>query len=93
MKRLQQELCTKTDSFSYTVIGEEAPIYRVDSSGYLTEHGRVIGKFCLCGQRWDLLLNGQPYMQGPENSLFGLPEFELKALTALANQSGSKNHG
>jgi hypothetical protein len=87
MKRLEQKLCTKTDSFSYTVVGEDEPRYRVDSSGYLTENGRVIGKFCLYGQRWDLLLNGQPYMQGPENSLFGLPEFELKALTDLINQA------
>lgn len=88
MKRLQQTLCTKTDSFSYTVVGESEPRYRVDSSGYLTdEKSRVIGKFCLYGQRWELLLNGQPNMQGPENSLFGLPEFELKALTALINKA------
>lgn len=77
MKRLQQTLCTKTDSFSYTVFGESEARYHVDSSGYLTENGRVIGKFCL---------HGQPYMHGPENGLFGLPEFELKALTHLVNQ-------
>ena len=47
MKRLHQALCTKTDSFSYTVAGEETPIYHVDSSGYLSERGKAIGKFCL----------------------------------------------
>lgn len=87
MKRLQQTLCTKTDSFSYTVIGEDTPIYHVDSNGVLRERGEVIGKFRLGGNRWHLWIAGALVDSGPENGLFYLPEFELRALTALANKS------
>lgn len=85
MKRLKQELCTKTDSFSYTVLGEKAPTYRVDSSGWLTEQGEAIGQFFLEGTQWHLRINGVVIDSSPPNSLFRLPEFELKVLTALAN--------
>ena len=87
MKRLQQTLCTKTDSFSYTVIGEETPIYHVDSSGYLSERGKAIGKFCLGDTQWHLRIDGVIVDSGPENGLFYLPEFEVRALTALINKA------
>lgn len=88
MKRLHQVLCTKTDSFSYTVVGETDPTYKVDSSGCLFEKGKEIGRFRLQGgNQWYLVLEGQGvFMNGPPNSLFGLPEFEFKALTNLINQ-------
>ena len=87
MKRLHQTLCTKTDSFSYTVFGEEAPIYHVDSSGYLSELGKQIGKFCLVGNRWHLRIDGVIVDLGPDNGMFYLPEFELRSLTALINKA------
>lgn len=87
MKRLQQALCTTTDSFSYTVYGEETPIYHVDSSGYLSERGKEIGKFCLGDNQWHLHIDGVIVDSGPENGLFYLPEFELLALTALINKA------
>lgn len=92
MKRLIQELNTVDDSFSYTVRGESEPTYKVDSHGYLTEKGKEIGKFQLIDSQWYLYINviGYDdkvlYMSGPPNGLFYLPEFELKALTALVNE-------
>lgn len=86
MKRLHQELDTNTDAFTYTVIGDTEPLYVVDSSGNLTEKGKPIGKFRLQNKQWYLVANGSVFMAGPPNGLFGLPEFELKALTALVNQ-------
>lgn len=86
MKRLEQNLDTSDDSFSYTVIGESEPLYRVDSSGYLTEKGIQIGKFNLgINSQWHLRIGGDLFISGPEDGLFYLPEFELKALTALLN--------
>lgn len=87
MKQLQQTFCTKTDSFSYTVVGEDAPMYHVDSSGYLSERGKDIGKFCLRDNQWHLRIDGVIVDCGPENGLFYLPEFELRALTALINKA------
>ena len=87
MKRLQQTLCTKTDSFSYTVFGEETPRYHVDSNGVLRERDVVIGKFRLSGNQWHLFIGEDLVDSGPENGLFYLPEFELRALTALANKA------
>jgi hypothetical protein len=87
MKRLEQTLCTKTDSFSYTVVGEDTPTYHVDSSGYLTERGKAIGKFCLGDKQWHLRIDGVIVDSGPENGLFYLPEFELRSLTALINKA------
>ena len=86
MKRLQQTLCARTDSFSYTVIGEEDPTYHVDSSGYLSERGNEIGKFCLVENQWHLQIGGVVVDSGPENGLFYLPEFELRSLTTLINK-------
>lgn len=87
MKRLQQTLCMKTDSFSYTVAGEEEPTYHVDSSGYLSERGKSIGKFCLGDNQWHLHIDGEVVDSGPKNGLFYLPEFELISLTALINKA------
>jgi hypothetical protein len=86
MKYLHQSFDLDDDSISYTVLGESEPLYRVDSSGYLTEKGNAIGKFKLGDNQWHLYLEATLFMSGPEKGLFGLPEFELKALTALVNQ-------
>jgi hypothetical protein len=86
MHRLRQELDLTDDSFSYTILGEREPIYRVDSDGYLHKAGEIIGKFKLGNNQWHLYIGNTLFMDGPENGLFKLPEFELKALTALVNQ-------
>lgn len=91
IKRLEQYLDTSDDSFSYTVIGDDEPLYHVDSSGYLTEKGAQIGKFHLgANSQWHLRIGNEPFMSGPEGGLFYLPEFELKALTALLNLERAK---
>lgn len=87
MKRLQQTLCTKTDSFTYTVVGDDEPTYHVDSSGYVSERGKAIGKFCLGDNQWHLYIDGVIVDFGPKNGLFYLPEFELRSLTALVNKA------
>lgn len=86
MKYLKQTLCTKTDSFSYTLLGGSVPLYHVDSSGYLTEQGKQIGKFSLRDNQWHLYLGDTLFMSGRPNGLFNLPEFELKALNILINK-------
>lgn len=86
MKRLKQELDTSDDSFSYTVIGEARPIYFVDRHANLFSCGEQIGYFKLGDNQWHLYVNDGLCMSGPENGLFKLPEFELKALTALLNR-------
>lgn len=86
MKRLIQELNTSDDSFSYTVSGEDSPRYVVDSNACLAERGSEIGRFKLGDNQWHLYIGDKLYMSGPENGLFKLPEFELKALTSLVNQ-------
>lgn len=86
MKHLIQTLDTSNDSFSYTITGAQTPLYVVDSSGYLFENGKQIGKFRLSDNQWHLDINDKLFMDGPKNALFSLPEFELKALTALLNQ-------
>lgn len=86
MKYLRQSFNLDDDSISYTVFGEREPLYRVDRSGYLTKSGIQIGKFELTDNRWDLYVGETLYMQGPDNGLFKLPEFELKALSVLVNQ-------
>lgn len=87
MKTLMQHLDTKDDSFSYTLLGETDPLYRVDSSGYLTERGVQIGKFCLRGKVWDLVLADGKVFHGLDFGMFGLPEFEHYILSKLANQT------
>ena len=86
MKHLNQEFDFVDDSISYTVSGENEPLYRVDSSGYLTKSGVQIGKFNLGDNQWHLVIDNKLFMSGPPNGLHKLPEFELKALTALVNQ-------
>ena len=86
MKHLNQSFDFVDDSISYTVSGESEPLYRVDSSGYLTKSGVECGKFKLEDNSWHLYLGCELFMSGPPDGLFKLPEFELKALTALVNQ-------
>lgn len=88
MKHLQQSLNTDDDSFTYTVSGETEPSYLVDSNGYLHDMKRDknIGKFRLSNGTWSLYIGDVLYMTGPDRMMFGLPEFELKSLTALVNQ-------
>lgn len=90
MKRLKQDLNTSDDSFSYTLIGEAEPLYRVDNDGRLTKSGVEIGKFVLGDNQWHLCIDGVMVDSGPQNGLFKLPEFELKALTSLVNLEPSK---
>jgi hypothetical protein len=85
MKRLNQELNTFDDSFTYTVVGEVEPIYWVDSNGYLISKGVEIGKFRISGDQWQLHLDTTGVYMTSTQGLFKLPEFELKALTALVN--------
>lgn len=87
MKRLDQEFNFDNDSISYTVHGEETPSYVVDCHSCLFEKDKEIGRFRLQGEQWYLVIDGQGvFMNGPPNGLHKLPEFELKALTALVNQ-------
>lgn len=86
MHHLVQTLDVTDDSFSYTLLGESEPLYRVNSDGYLHKAGEQIGKFKLGNAQWHLYIGDTLFMDGPENGLFKLPEFELKALTALVNQ-------
>lgn len=86
MKHLQQDLNTENDSFSYTVSGETAPTYVVDSNGYLNEKGKEIGKFALRDNQWHLHIGDNIIDSGPKNGLFYLPEFGLRSLTKLINQ-------
>jgi hypothetical protein len=86
MKYLKQDLDTSDDSFSYTLLGESVPLYRVDSSGYLTKRGEQIGKFCLRDQHWDLILDDGSVFEGTQFGTFKLPEFELFVLSKLVNQ-------
>lgn len=86
MIRLEQKLNLDDDSFTYTVVGEDAPRYRVNSAAALTEFDAHIGQFKLRYNQWHLYLGDILFMSGPPNGLFKLPEFELKALTALVNQ-------
>lgn len=87
MKRLIQQLNTQDDSFTYTVLGESEPTYKVDSNGYLTKKGVTIGKYRLGNNQWHLHLypDDRLFMSSPHNSLFMLPEFEQRSLTELIN--------
>lgn len=88
MKRLQQSLNTDDDSFTYTVVGETEPSYRVDSNAYLHDlkSGTVIGKYKLDDNQWHLLIGGVLLKSSGPNTMFKLPEFELETLTVLVNQ-------
>lgn len=86
MIRLEQTLDTSDDSFSYYEEGADEPRYHVDYRGALTERGVRIGSFNLRNEQWVLHVGKTVFMHGPRLGLFKLPEFELKALTALVNQ-------
>lgn len=86
MKQLHQSLNTDDDSFTYTVVGESEPRYRVDSNANLFERGAYIGCYKLRDSRWCFYINNHMVECTPPNSLFKLPEFELKTLTDLVNQ-------
>lgn len=88
MKHLYQELNTKDDSFSYTVNGDSEPTYIVDSNANLIDYkkGKVIGEYQLMHDSWHLYIGGTLVESSPPNTLFHLPEFELRSLTALINQ-------
>lgn len=87
-KHLRQELNTKDDSFTYTVRGESEPTYRVDSNANLIdlEQGKTIGKYRLMHDQWHLYIDDVLIDSSGVNTLFFLPEFELKTLTALVNK-------
>lgn len=85
MKRLKQELNTQDDSFSYTVLGESEPTYKVDSGAKLYEKGVHIGDYRLRHDQWHLYIQGELIDSSLPNTLFYLPEFELKSLTELVN--------
>lgn len=87
MKRLIQDLNTQDDSFTYTVRGESEPTYRVDSNANLIDlkQGKTIGKYKLMHDQWHLYIDDVLIDSSGVNTLFHLPEFELKTLTALIN--------
>ena len=87
-KRLCQELNTQDDSFTYTVLGEQEPSYKVDSSANLIDckQGKVIGRYKLSSNAWHLYINDVLIESSPPGSTFYLPEFELKSLTELINK-------
>lgn len=87
MIHLEQTLNTVDDSFIYSVRGEDKPRYIVNADGRLFTAGKVIGRFRLNEDCWIMELGHTLFMSGPPNGLFKLPEFELKALTALVNQN------
>lgn len=87
MKHLMQDLDTSDDSFSYTLLGESEAFYIVDRSGYLTQRGEQIGKFCLRDRHWYLVLDNGTVFEGTNFGTFKLPEFELFILSKLANES------
>lgn len=88
MKRLIQKLNTQDDSFSYTVMGESEPTYKVDSSANLIDlkQGKTIGRYKLSNNAWHLYINDVLIDSSPQGSTFHLPEFELKSLTELVNK-------
>lgn len=86
MKRLIQEFNLSDDSISYTIAGKQKAFYRVDNNGYLTQNGVGIGKFRISGEQWQLHLDSIGVYMTSTQGLFKLPEFELKALTALVNE-------
>lgn len=86
MKRLIQKLNTQDDSFSYTVMDESEPTYKVDSGARLYEKGKHIGDYRLRNDSWHLYIDGELVKSSLPNTLFHLPEFELKSLTELVNK-------
>lgn len=84
--RVSQVLDLNDDSISFVNSETNEMLYRVDSGGYLTNScEEQIGKFCLQDTQWVLKIDDEIFVEGPENSLFMLPEFEVVAITKLLN--------
>lgn len=90
---VNQMLDVLDDSISFISDETGETLYRVDSSGYLTERGAHLGKFCLVNNRWVLRINDQICAEGQENGLFKLPEFELLTIVKLLNDKHKWQHG
>lgn len=88
MKRLRQELNTKDDSFTYTVVGESEPSYKVDSNANLIDlkQCKTIGRYKLSSNAWHLYINDELIDSSLPGTTFYLPEFEMITLTALVNK-------
>jgi len=86
---INQVLDTVDDSISFVSRDTGETLYRVDSSGYLTNTcGHQIGKFSLRDNQWFLKIGDEVFAEGPPNGLFKLPEFELVAIIKLLNSMG-----
>lgn len=88
MKRLIQEFNTRDDSFTYTVICEKEPSYKVDSDANLIDlkQGKTIGRYKLSSNAWHLYINDELIESSLPGTMFCLPEFELITLTELVNK-------
>lgn len=83
---IQQILDMNDDSMSFIDDETGETLFKVDSSGYLTNSsGDDIGKFCLGDKQWVLKIDDEVFAEGPKNGLFKLPEFELVAIVKLLN--------
>jgi hypothetical protein len=83
---IQQILNMNDDSMSFLDDETGETLFKVDSSGYLTNGaGDDIGEFCLGDKQWTLKIDGEVFAEGPQNGLFKLPEFELVAIVKLLN--------
>lgn len=81
---INQVLDTVDDYISFVNRETGETLYRVDSSGYLTNScENQIGKFSLKENQWFLKIDGEVFAEGPPNGLFKLPEFELVAIVKL----------
>lgn len=83
---IQQILDMNDDSMSFIDHETGETLFKVYSSGYLTNSsGDDVGKFCLGDKQWVLKIDDQVFAEGPQNGLFKLPEFELVAIVKLLN--------
>lgn len=83
---IQQILDMNHDSISFVCDETGETLFKVDSSGYLTnQSGDDVGKFCLGNKQWVLKIDDEVFAEGPQNGLFRLPEFELVAIVKLLN--------
>lgn len=82
--RINQALDLNDDSISFVDADTGETLFRVDSSGYVSNSWEdQIGKFCLRDNQWFLKIDGEVFAEGPPNGLFKLPEFELVAIIKL----------
>ena len=82
--RINQVLDLNDDSISFMNAETAETLYRVDSSGYLTNScENQIGKFLLRERQWLLIIDDEVFAEGPKDGLFKLPEFELVAIVKL----------